>query len=294
MSLSTIVVGVDFSPLGERALAHAAALARAHDADVVVVHASGIDAGGMYVYEIAGRVDEPWKAYVHARLEHGRERLRAVADELTAAGLRARPRHAQGFPDASLVEVAEEEGADLIVVGTHGRTGVERWLLGSVAERVVRHAERDVFVVRGEPAAGRYRRILVPTDFSPISSGAIDRALEIAAPGARVDLLHCWHEPFTLRDEAPGWLRDRLVARAREQGDQLIRSRGGEAVALELEVVEGDPAAMIHDRLQRGAYDCAVLGSHGRRGVRRMVLGSVAEHIVRHAPCSVFVAHPPR
>jgi nucleotide-binding universal stress UspA family protein len=56
-------------------------------------------------------------------------------------------------------------------------------------------------------------------------------------------------------------------------------------------VVEGDPAATIHDRLARGSYDCTVLGSHGRRGIGRMVLGSVAEHTVRHAPCSVFVAH---
>src|SRR5690606_11992477 len=140
--------------------AHATALARAHDAEVVVAHASGIDASGMYVYEIAGRVDEPWKAYVQARLEHGRERLRAVADELIQTGVRARPRHVQGFPDRTLVEVADEEEADVIVLGTHGRTGVERWFLGSVAERVVRLSQRDVFVVRGEEARGRYQHIL--------------------------------------------------------------------------------------------------------------------------------------
>src|SRR5690606_9977874 len=112
---------------------HAEALARAHDAELVLVHASGVDAG-VYTYEVAGHVDEPWQTYVDARLEHGREQLRILADDLDATGVPARPRHVHGFPDTSLVEVADDEAADVIVVGTHGRTGVERWLLGSVAE----------------------------------------------------------------------------------------------------------------------------------------------------------------
>jgi nucleotide-binding universal stress UspA family protein len=208
-----------------------------------------------------------------------------------------------GFPDTGISEAAEDLDADLVIIGTHGRTGLKRLLLGSVAERVVRLCRRHVMVARAPVDAGGeagYRRILVPTDFSPRAELALQVALELVRPGGEIDLLHAWSLPaFTgslvpsrVTENALEPVRASLEAGAREKGDALIARHRREGVAVSLAVVNDSAARAIDACATATSPDLIVMGGHGRRGLRRWVLGSVAEATVRHAPCSVVVVHP--
>ncbi len=287
MKLKTIVVGTDFSSAAAQALAQAELIAGQHEAELILVHASGLDDRGVALLEMAGRVDEPWKAYLDGRLTHSREQLGQLVEEVSARGRRVQPRFVEGHADRAVVDVAQEVGADLIVVGTRGHTGMQRWLLGSVAERVARQAAAHVLVTRQPPTP--FAHVLVGTDFSPASALALDAARALVAGDGRIDLLHGYHEPLSVRDEAPAWLDASLREGASSAAESLLRDRSDDRV--HLEVMSGAPAPTLRRRLDEGAYDAVFLGSHGKRGLRRMLLGSVTEHTLRGAPCSVFVAH---
>jgi nucleotide-binding universal stress UspA family protein len=202
-----------------------------------------------------------------------------------------------GFADTALADTARELNADLIVVGSHGRTGVARVLLGSVGEKTVRFASASVLVARGDGgvAEGGFRRIVVGTDFSALADGAIARALEVATTGADVHLVHAWHVPPAIGPEtvvAMAELRDALAEDAERRAGELRRAwKGrGREVRFHVETVEAPAQQALVERAEALGADLIVVGSHGRRGVRRLVLGSVAETTARHAPCSVLVA----
>jgi nucleotide-binding universal stress UspA family protein len=274
MTIQKIAVGIDLSPESELAAAHAMSLARRDGAQVVLVHVRSTEE--MYL-----GIDE------RAHLEELRQRLVGQGVEVSHAVV-------DGFPDAALADAAHELGADLILLGTHGRTGLKRFLLGSVAERTVRLASSSVMVTRGAPTAG-HRRIVVGTDYSPLADRAIAQALEVAAPGAHLHVVHAWHVPAAIGYEtvfAAGQLQDALADAARERGVELLRRWRAirSDVELDMETDQAPAQQALIDRAEALGADLIAVGSHGRRGIRRLVLGSVAETVVRHAPCSVLVA----
>jgi nucleotide-binding universal stress UspA family protein len=288
MSLERIVVGVDMSELGAVALEQAAALGAAFNAELVLVHATGVTDTGIYVHDYTGRKGEPWKRYVTERVASAGERLEAAAHDLQARGVTASACLFDGFPDAAIASTASEQDADLVVVGTHGRSGTERWLLGSVAERVLRIVDRDLLVARAATTSGRPERVLVATDFSPVADAGMRLALDVTPPDAELTIVNCWHVPFG--GDVPPLVRQQLVDEAEEAGRELLERHDFADREVAFRSLEGPPAASILGVLAGGEYDAAFIGSHGRRGLRRALLGSVAEQVVRHAPCSVYVA----
>src|SRR5262249_25411100 len=107
-----------------------------------------------------------------------------------------------GLPDEVIADVAADLGAELTVVGTHGRTGFKRFFLGSVAERLIKRTQATALVVRGAapdttaaPADGGYRRVLVATDFSDAAFAALEAAIALAAPRTPIDVVHAWQYP---------------------------------------------------------------------------------------------------
>jgi nucleotide-binding universal stress UspA family protein len=291
-----IAVAIDFSPESERALEHAVAIARRGGASLVLVHVET----AAEPLELGLTPDGALPAYqtfLVEELAESRRRLEELAASHRGGGLEVEVAVVEGFPDTALVETAAERAADLIALGTHGRTGLGRVLLGSVAEKVVRSAHRDVLVARGPAPAGGYPRVLVPTDFSPTADQALDLAVALAADGGEVVLFHGWQLPGA--HYLPGRTSDAVlepVRRAIEDGarakaDAAIAARAGR-VTFRFEVAEGSAARGIEERA--AGYDLVVMGSHGRRGVRRWLLGSLAESTVRSAPCTVVVVHGER
>jgi nucleotide-binding universal stress UspA family protein len=284
MKLDTIVVGVDLSPECEVALAQAESLAHRSGARMVLVHAIGVTEEGLGMYELADRSNEAWKRYLEKLLADARRRLRDLAAHSRARGLTVEHHLGSGFADDVLVEQARTRGADMLVVGTHGRTGVDRFMLGSVAERVTRLAGCPVLVAKRATAPEPPRRLLVASDFSHASKHALSLAIQLAAPGATIELVHVLQSSYLGPDE----LADDVRARIEQRASTLLESYRRPGISLSLALPEGEPSRTILSHLEEGSFDLLAMGSHGHRGLRRALLGSV-ERVVRHAPVSVLV-----
>ncbi len=299
MTIQTILVGCDLSEGSDHALARAAAIAELHRARLALVHAQADDA------PIGGSDNEALKQLgevsAAVRVEEARQLADRLAD-LQARGIRAELISRMGPPGEVLASVALEEHADMIVVGTHGRTGISRFLLGSVASETIRQSSCDVLVVRGPqvgPTRGLFQRPLVATDFSAAATKALAHAARVSVPGAALDVVHAWQLPAgswgaSLLGQARfPWstVRDAVLSGAKAQADKLAEESAGLGHPIHVDLVQGPPTSVITHAAERGGHDLIAVGAHGHRGVRRLLLGSVAESTIRHAPCSVLVVH---
>jgi nucleotide-binding universal stress UspA family protein len=194
-------------------------------------------------------------------------------------------------PHLGIIKSAASLGADLVVTGIHGHTGLKRLLVGSVAERVVRGIRTNVLVTRGkEHPRNGYRHILIPTDFSPSARDALELACLLVAPGGAIDVRHYWHEPvFGPVLNAGLLLASRMQESTDELGRELLSHYKSDRYHITFTADGGLAKMEILEQLGRSTYDLVAMGSHGRRGLGRWVLGSTAESTVRHSNCSVLV-----
>jgi nucleotide-binding universal stress UspA family protein len=199
----------------------------------------------------------------------------------------------EGTPYACIVGLAEQTGAELIVVGDRGASGLSRMLLGSVAERVVRYAHAPVLIAR---AGARTGKVLVATDLSDPSMPAIAAAArEARRNGVTVTAIHCV-EPMrivggpdynlALASAAIPGLQDEVKAADQKKLAEVLEHFGLNG---ESRTVVGTPAVTVVSLAEELAAELIVIGTRGKTGLKRVLLGSVAESIVRHAPCSVLV-----
>ena len=294
MDVKRIIVGIDFSPESELALQHAISMARTAGAEVLMLHASTVaEFTGDLVHEYREVLDELWKES-HDRLVELRERYSGQGPVLSHVIV-------DGPAHKAVAEAAAEVAGSVIAIGTHGRTGFRRLLLGSVAEKVIRRSDNTVLVVRPGRRPGSYRRILVPTDFSRPAEDALAMALTLAESGAEIDLVHYWQLPVAIashyiplaaRAPAIERLSGEFEAAATARGAELIERYRDDRVAIDLDVVQGPPAPGIVSRA--AGYDLIAMGRRGLSGFSRWLVGSVTEATVRHAPCSVLVVRDGR
>ena len=295
--MSRLVIGVDLSAESERAVAHGVAIARHLGWDATLVLVDAVPDLAATTPASMRIVAERYAAIATARLDRHRAELAALRDRWIHHGPELAQLVVDGYPDERLPAVATELDAALIVVGSHGRTGLKRFFIGSVAERVARRAEVDVLIARGDAPDGGYHRVVVGTDFSVQADQAARHALRYVARGGRLDLAHCWWMPGIVELGAPATSRldhelhgglDDELRRASERLRGALADRPD--VELSFDLVPAPPAQGLADLAEQRGAELIVVGSHGRRGLRRWILGSVAEVTVRHAPCSVLVA----
>jgi nucleotide-binding universal stress UspA family protein len=294
MKLDRILVGVDFSPESDIAVLHAAELARSRSARLILAHVvslpSDLLADSSYdpLFRAQGGAAE-------LGVEHRNQSddlLQATAGRCQTLGIDTEAVLVDDNPSDGLARIADEVGADLLVVGTHGRTGLKRFLLGSVAERAARLARVHTLIARGPiEEGGSYHRVMVASDFSAASDAAMAAALSIAPPDGRIEVVHCWQTPALPTGALMERMRDDIRQAVQKRGEQWIASHGRGRVTFV--PVEASAADGVLRRTEERGCDLIVTGSHGRRGARRWLLGSVTETIVRHAPCSVLIVHPP-
>jgi nucleotide-binding universal stress UspA family protein len=195
----------------------------------------------------------------------------------------------QGEPYERIVRVAEDENCDLITVGRRGRGGLKRQLMGSVTARVIGHTGKEVLVVP-ESAKLAWNRILLATDGSPYSRKALDKAIALAREkGARITAatVAFTNDEFSI---LPLEAVDELMTAARGILDE-VRQRGAAAeIGIDTVVKEGEPHQAITDLAAEMAADLVVMGSHGRKGLTRLLMGSVTERVIGFARCPVLVA----
>lgn len=197
-----------------------------------------------------------------------------------------------GHAAEEILRAADELGAAIVVLGTEGRGGVHRLACGSVAEAVLRRLHRPVMVVHG-PAptttAPGIHRILIPTDFSEGSRPALAMAEALArAERAELILMHVAPERIPTGGTflVPPILEPEREELARLEQREIAALSG---ITVRTHFCQGDPAAEILLMADDLRCDLIVMGSHGRTGLRRLLMGSVAESVCRRAPCPILI-----
>lgn len=286
----TFVVATDFSDDAACAVGWAREIARQHGARVALVHAFVADALPAPEF-----VPLPPQYYEQIHAE-GMQRLEAEAATLRAAGVEVQCELVPSHPVLGVIDAARRHAATLIVAGTRGRTGWRRALLGSTAGRLVRDATCPVLTVHhddtGTPRP--LRTILVPTDFSEDAALAADAAARLlCAPGDghKLVLLHAYRVPIEAMHLPASVLMDAIhktSADAQASLEELAASLRRPGLAVEAVAREGYPPDVVLEHASAIGADLIAMGTHGRSGIGRAVLGSTAERVVATAPCPVL------
>jgi nucleotide-binding universal stress UspA family protein len=286
MKLKKILVPTDLSA-EDAAQAFAANLAKQHGAELllfhtVVTHAHDVRHAGKLLADSLRRLESDGEK----GLEQAGARLRGE-DLVVHSAVEQHPSAFEGIMDK-----VKSWQPDLVVMSTHGRAGMKRWFLGSVAEKVIRHAPCWVATVRpGErPVAAPIARILVPVDFSDSSRRALDVAIDLKETAAGTLILqHVVLNPTFAGFHPAEYVRifevdPGLPDRLRQQLREWMAEEPFEAEVHEAE----DIAASILDVAENQRADLIVMGTRGRTGIDYFIMGSVAEKIVRAAPVPVL------
>ena len=278
----SVLVATDFSDSGKEAVATAVALAESSEAKLAVISVAERPAvlPPLLLKRPSYDPDELWS--------------RETRRSMTALVKRLRRKHpgTRGFvrvgtPWREIVELARELRVDSIVVGSRGLTGIQRLLLGSTAENVVRHAPCPVLVVRDGPLK-RIRRVLLPVDWDEGSKAAVRYVVARAGKDVELQAIHAIAFPRLIEAEFADSLSDDAPSSRKLR--RFLDRLGAKDIPSK--VVLGEPAEAILDAADD--VDLIVIATRGRKGAARALLGSVAEKVVRRAEGPVLVVPPTR
>jgi nucleotide-binding universal stress UspA family protein len=273
-----IVVGVDGSPESLHALQEAFKLADSRSLSAVsVAPPYEGDLRMVGVNQVKSLMREPCDTAL------------AKAQELAAkAHRKIKTACLIGLPHEGVVDFAETENCDLIVMGTKGYGLLERVLLGKVTRRVIGFTKRDVMVVPLQGKVG-WEKIMLATDGSENSRPAANRALELAQTfGAELKISSIVEMPSRLSGNAGATLAQ--ILQEREGMLEGLRAEAeGRGIKTECFLSQGFPARTPVAQAQNAGVNLMVMGSHGRTGLTRLLMGSVTERVMGLAPCPVLV-----
>lgn len=292
ISIERVLCPIDFSETSHHALAHAAAVARWHEAQLTM----------LYVYPYLPAMDLP-----PLPLED-RERANLLARMRDFAAIVPRSVEVDyQVQEARLVHEAivrhvESAETDMLVMGTHGRSGFQRLFLGSVTEKVIRNVKCPTLIVppRAYGVAPdtpvQFHRILCPTDFMASSLKAFEYAISVAEEtDAQLTLVHVVEMLAALGPEPPvaddhfARLRGAAIADARRRLSDLIPDDARAYCTIDAVVVEGRADKQILCQAKEREADLIVMGVHGRGAIDLLLFGSTTQHVVRASTCPVMI-----
>ena len=288
--IENIVVAADFSESSNFAFKAAISLAKLFSAELHVLHAFEAPAPFLNLYALPIPTD-----FVSEARDVVARKLEKSCQTATAAEVSVKS-HLSATPAAgAITDLARRLGADLIVMGTRGHTGLKHLLLGSVAEQTVRDAPCSVLTVkRGDIAAmTTIERMVVAVDFSEHADRALDAAVWFAKQfGAELHLAHALDvrtplmTPYEL--SVPMAFMEQARDAAASRLASLVQNVAAEGVIAVSHLSEIPAASAIADLAEELAADLIIMGTRGHTGLKHVLLGSVAERTLRHAPCSVL------
>jgi len=293
MNVERIVCPVDFSEYSGRAYDYAYSLARHFGAKLFVEHVvQPLQAAYPYYAFPEATLQDTW-SHISTDAEKG---LQELVKAHSRNGLQAECVIRQGFPWESILSFAEEKAADLIVMGTHGRRGLDRLTMGSVTERVLRKARCPVLVVRKpghdfvEPDSAsdcvHLRRILLCTDFSDHARHALTYAFSLAMEyNAQLTLLHVLEESGNEQ-----FLQESTAAAVRDL-EQLVPADIPNWCTVKSLVRAGKPYQEIIQFIQEDQSDLVVLGVRGRNALDLALFGSTTYRVIQLGSCPVLAVH---
>ncbi len=301
-SSSHILFPTDFSHYAMNAMKYAVAIAKAFEGEVHVVHVLdpalfnvGGSHGAWLTRSDAESLEKTMRSKAETRLEHLVQR---IAEE----GVKAHSHIAFDKPARGIIALSEELECDMVVIATHGRTGFDHLVFGSVAEQVVRRSQAPVlsvkhavhdFVSDGSLELN-VSRILFPTDFSESADHALPYAASLCRElGASLILFHAAELPVVLPEFMPdsaATVGADMQALAHESLERQKEAWSG--IPVETEVSPGVPYREICAAVERLNVDLIVLPTHGHSGLGHALFGSVAAKVVRRASCPVLTIRP--
>lgn len=288
MTLNRILVATDFSSHAERAGIVATGWAKRLDAELHWVH------GVEHLPASTPPSAAPLIAsYVEQARHRGKEQLATAVEAARAQGLRSEGHMVDAPAARGVVELARKLGADCVVVGSRGHGALQKLLLGSVASRIVHDAPCRVLAVRGEHSPVEPGTIVLGDDLSELSNRARADALELARRlGASLDVVHApdLGIPYftSLGTPLPPPVFEAVREEAAQKLDALIENAGDD-LEITRSVVRDKPAHAICERAEHTGAGLVVVGTGSPSDIERLLLGSVADRVVQHAPCSVLV-----
>lgn len=280
-----IVVAYDGSEFSKSALRESAQLIKRHGGKITLVHAVYFDE------EEFGNAPEQ----LEKRFAVGKRMcLQSKEDVSSEFGIEVESVVCQGDPPEVINDIASEKKADLIAIGTHGRKGLKRLIMGSVAAHVILNAPCDVLVVKKPCIActGIYDSILVPYDGSEFSKLALNHACRIAkTDGADVTVLYV----IPRYEEMIGFVKteginNSLHREAHRIIDGATSIASARDISLKTAIEEGFASDKIAETASLFKNDLIVMGSYGWRGVSRAIMGSTTERVIMNASCPILIA----
>lgn len=274
MKVRTILCPVDFFPASIRAAEYATALAKVYSARLILLHV--IEPTGSWVYELPE--DNELMKVIQKRAG---ARLAKLEKTARAANVPVKILLRTGLVDFNIRLAVSESKVDLVVMGTHGRRGLGKFLLGSTTERLLRKLHVPVLTIRDArfEVAQPIRNILLTTDFSEGTTDAVAYALSLAdSLGAQLTLLHVLND---VQADISGIYRDSLIHSIQLQLQELLPAHARKARRITTRVLVGRPIRRILSLLTKEKIDLIVMNIHGKTFIDRISLGSTAEKIVR-------------
>jgi len=302
--MKTILVPLDGSVLAEQALPYARMLTQVLNANIQLLRVVPdieresllVDSlATMYVGEIAAGYQERDQQILHGLREHAESYLEAQEEQLRMAGIDVSTTVRIGPPAEIIVEVANHVNATMIVMATHGYSGIQRWAIGSTADKVVHATHTPVLLVRS-PAVPMHEepkleRIMVPLDGSTLSRQALPIATELAQLShAQIILMHAIDPLAEAYPSAHALSQslahpDRLLHEMVESADHQLSQVAGTLtkdsnVTVTPMALIGYPAEVVVDEAERRHVSLIIMATHGYSGLRRWTLGSTADKVL--------------
>ena len=270
-----ILFPLDSTGESESALPCVERLARRWGSEIVLVQVTE---------PFVGMQPQYWQPLEEQALSTSREYLESVQNRLT--GLQVKTLSLIGSPPTALVEAAQDEGCELIVMISHGRSGLTRWLVGSISESVLRQSTVPLLLLHPPgPQVGEFHRVLVPLDGSEPSLQVLSRITPFLAANAQVTLLRC--TDFSAQQQLH-MAKDSSMEQVMEQLQQELDAVEVPWANVERKLVKAAASEGILRCAQEIDSDLIAMSTHGRSGFRRFWLGSVTEKVARSSPCPVL------
>ncbi len=283
-AIRKILCPTDFSVYSKNALEYAVKLADGLDTEITVLHVDEFDVSPLGHYHLD---DEIVRRYRDLKSRFLKEQMDMFAEETIPKHIKYETRIAPGRAYKTIVEEAEANNFDLILIARHGTTNISNHLVGSIAERVVRLARCPVLTIRGTAPPGErgIKNILCPTDFSPAANSALSYAVSIAEKyKSKLYIQHI--------SEIAG---EPDIEALKKKASKL-EDLGPGAEEIEIEMIydrDIEPNNSIIRFSEDREIDLIVMSTHGQKGLRRVFIGNNTAEVVRKAECPVLtVTHP--
>jgi nucleotide-binding universal stress UspA family protein len=294
LDIKLILCPIDFSEFSVTAYHHAQSLAEHYRAKLVAQHVVEL---WRYPYADYAASLGDYERFTQALREGGTEQLQEFVTNHNHDNIQPELVVHQGMASDSILSFAQAQKTDVIVMGTHGRRGFDRLMLGSVTERVMRRApcpvlavgkaSHDAIAADEEQHHPRHlSRILFCTDFSDHSERALKYAISVTAEyNAELTLLHVLEEVSTPTK------KEEAIAAAAEQLDKLIPPHGRKGLRIKTAVRNGTPYQEIIQLALKAQIDMVVMAVRGRGALDLAVFGSTTYRVLQLGPCPVLVVH---